>query len=194
MLRNAWGRYSPSDLPTGTWFGGKFFDGVSEAGKKNVWGAERRGGKFELFWVYFFMEGGSIAGTRGFRGSHQPRCVRASSRQGVCGASTWWHTILDAAGAGPICQGSLEASHPATGPFTPGSGIRIRHGTTTGLSPSHGDPPLTQLRGPLPRARGSVYATELRRASHPAMGIRIRHGTTTPRPDMSVTCPHHQLP
>ena len=40
----------------------------------------------------------------------------------------------------------LEASHPATEPFTPGS------------------------------------------------GIRIRHGTTTPRPDMSVACPHHQLP
>ena len=34
----------------------------------------------------------------------------------------------------------LEASRPATEPFTPGSGIRIRHGTTTGLSPSHGDP------------------------------------------------------
>ena len=57
----------------------------------------------------------------------------------------------------------LEASHPATEPFTPGSGIRIRHGTTTGLSPNHGDP----------------YTPR----NYDAQNL-----------DMSVTCPHHQLP
>jgi len=82
------------------------------------------------------------------------------------------HTMLETSGTGPTDQGSLETSHPVTGPFTPGSGFRMCHGTTTGL---------TQPRG-FPMRQGTVDGplTEPRSLSPSYGGLSRSHGSLLP--------------
>jgi hypothetical protein len=77
----------------------------------------------------------------------------------VCGASTWSHTMLETSGTGPSDQGSLETTIPVTGPFTPGSGFRGRHGTRTCLAQQRSPLNATDKNGPLtePRSLSPSY-------------------------------------
>lgn len=84
---------------------------------------------------------------------------RAIGPQGVCGASTWSHTMLETSGTGPSDQGSFETTIPVTGPFTPGSGFRGRHGTRTCLAQQRSPLNATDKNGPLtePRSLSPSY-------------------------------------
>ena len=124
--------------------------GVLKGKIRDVWDAERRGVKFEQIYIE-----GVRSRVLGASEGHTSRVAcRAIGPQGVCGASTWSHTMLETSGTGPSDQGSLETTIPVTGPFTPGSGFRQRHGTTTSLAQQWGPSAsrtttcLAQQRGP----------------------------------------------
>ena len=70
------------------------------------------------------------------------------------------HTMLGTSGTGHTGQGLLETTIPVTGPFTPGSGFRQRHGITTSRSPSNGVPSASRNYDEPSPAMGSVSVTD----------------------------------